>query len=64
MCSVSMGPRASVEESTRFELIVSQAIVRTLGLTVPQSLLARADEVTDRRFQKSPQNLHPLHKRP
>lgn len=42
------GAKASelpVEQPTRYELIVNLKAARTLGLTVPQSLLLRADEV-------------------
>ena len=34
-----------VEEPTRYELIVNLATARALGLTLPQSILGRADEV-------------------
>ena len=36
-----------VQEPTRFQLIVNSKTAKVLGLTVPQSLLARADEVTE-----------------
>ncbi|HEV2054555.1 MAG TPA: ABC transporter substrate-binding protein [Methylomirabilota bacterium] len=34
-----------VEEPTRYELVVSQVTAKALGLTIPQSVLLRADEV-------------------
>ena len=36
-----------VEQSSKFELVVSQKAARELGITVPVSVLARADEVVD-----------------
>ncbi len=50
-----------IELPSKYELAVNLRSASALGLSIPQSLLLRADEVISRTFQMNAYDRHELH---